>query len=82
MAENSVTIYSTQTCPYCVMAKRYLSEKGVKYTEYDVGNDQKKAFEMMQKSGQLGVPVLDVNGSVIVGFDRQSIDRALKKVIR
>lgn len=79
MAENSVVVYSTQTCPYCVMAKRYLSEKGVAYTDYDVGSDQAKAFEMLRKSGQMGVPVLDVNGSVIVGFDRPAIDRALRK---
>lgn len=72
-----VTVYSTKTCPYCVMAKRYLSEKGVKYVDYDVGADQRRAKEMMAKTGQLGVPVLDINGSVIVGFDRPAIDAAL-----
>lgn len=75
---SEVIVYSTQTCPYCVMAKRYLSEKGVKYADYDVGADQRKAFEMMQKSGQMGVPVLDIGGEVIVGFDRPAIDRALE----
>jgi len=72
-----VIVYSTKTCPYCVIAKRYLSEKGVKYADYDVGADQARAFEMMTKTGQMGVPVLDINGSVIVGFDRMAIDRAL-----
>ncbi len=75
--ESNVTVYSTRTCPYCVMAKRYLSEKGVKYNDVDVGADQKAAFEMMQKSGQMGVPVLDINGYVIVGFDKLAIERAL-----
>ncbi|MEM2137995.1 MAG: glutaredoxin domain-containing protein [Candidatus Anstonellaceae archaeon] len=76
-AQPDVIVYSTQTCPYCVMAKRYLSEKGVKYTDYDVGSDQRRAFEMLQKTGQMGVPVLDIKGTVIVGFDRPAIDRAL-----
>jgi len=72
-----VIVYSTATCPYCVMAKRYLSEKGVKYSDYDVGADQQRAFEMLTKTGQMGVPVLDIGGRVIVGFDRMAIDAAL-----
>lgn len=75
--EPEVIVYSTATCPYCVMAKRYLSEKGVKYTEYDVGSDQRRAFEMLGKTGQMGVPVLDIKGAVIIGFDRPAIDRAI-----
>lgn len=74
---SGVIVYSTQTCPYCVMAKRYLSEKGVAYADHDVGADQKRAFEMLAKTGQMGVPVLDINGTVIVGFDRLAIDAAL-----
>jgi glutaredoxin 3 len=77
LKQPEVIVYSTKTCPYCVMAKRYLSEKGVTYTDYDVGADQKKAYEMFGKTGQMGVPVLDINGSVIVGFDRMAIDAAL-----
>ena len=76
-AQPDVIVYSTQTCPYCVMAKRYLSEKGVKYADYDVGSDQRRAFEMLKKTGQMGVPVLDIKGTVIIGFDRPAIDRAL-----
>jgi glutaredoxin-like YruB-family protein len=77
-----VVVYSTKTCPYCVIAKRYLSEKGVKYVDYDVGADQGKAIEMLTKTGQMGVPVLDIKGSVIVGFDRMAIDRALSGIVK
>ena len=77
-AQPNVIVYSTKTCPYCVMAKRYLAEKGVKYADYDVGADRSKALEMMTKTGQMGVPVLDINGSVILGFDRMAIDEALE----
>src|SRR3989344_4320490 len=66
----SVKIYTTPTCPYCKMAKEYIKSKGVKYTEYDVSKDEKRANEMIEKSGQMGVPVLDIKGKIIVGFDR------------
>jgi len=72
-----VILYSTRTCPYCYMAKQYLSQKGVKYDEVDVGAEPVRAREMMAKSGQMGVPVLDINGKIVVGFDRHSIDKAL-----
>ena len=74
---SKVTIYSTPTCPYCDMAKKYLKEKGVEYTEIDVSTDQAKAKEMVDKSGQMGVPVLDINGTIIVGFDQKKIDEVL-----
>ncbi len=77
--EPQVTVYSTPSCPYCTMAKSYLGGKGVKFTEYDVSKDQEKAREMVMKSQQTGVPVLDINGRIIVGFDRQLIDDALQK---
>lgn len=73
----SVKIYTTPTCGYCKIAKNYLKEKGVSFTEYDVSRDHSKAEEMVRKSGQMGVPVLDINGRTIVGFDRNGIDRAL-----
>ncbi|MEM4554652.1 MAG: glutaredoxin domain-containing protein [Candidatus Anstonellaceae archaeon] len=76
-SEGQVIVYSTKTCPFCIMAKRYLTQKGVKFIDYDVGSDQKKAFEMIAKSGQMGVPVLDIKGKIIVGFDKQAIDEAL-----
>lgn len=73
----NVTVYSTKTCPWCVRAKEYLKSKNVKYKEVDVGADKKAAEEMIEKSGQMGVPVLDIGGTIIVGFDRQAIDKAL-----
>jgi glutaredoxin 3 len=75
---NTVIIYSTKTCPYCVMAKEYLKSKNVSFEDVDVAQDTNKAMEMIRKSGQQGVPVLDVNGKVIVGFNKVEIDSALK----
>lgn len=78
MAQKSVTLYSTQTCPFCKMAKSYFESQGIAYTEYDVGNDQNQAEEMVRKSGQMGVPVIDINGQIIVGFNQAQIEGALK----
>jgi glutaredoxin-like YruB-family protein len=72
-----VIVYSTPNCPYCTMAKSYLGGKGVKFTDYDVSKDRQRAEEMIAKSGQGAVPVLQINGRIIVGFDRQVIDNAL-----
>ena len=72
-----VLIYSTPTCPYCHQTKDYLKEKKVEYTDYDVSSDSAKAQEMIDKSGQMGVPVLDIEGEIIVGFDKVRIDKAL-----
>jgi len=72
-----VIVYSTPDCPYCTMAKTYLSGKGVKFVDYDVSKDRAKAEEMIAKSGQGAVPVLQINGRIIVGFDREVIDNAL-----
>ena len=77
IAQPKVTVYSTPTCPYCVMAKRYLAERGIKYDDVDVAADQSRALEMLTKTGQMGVPVLDIGGQVIIGFDRNAIDYAL-----
>jgi len=72
-----VTIYSTPTCPYCQMAKNYFKENNVDYSEIDVASDQKKAEEMIHKSGQMGVPVIiidkDGKEEVIVGFEKDKI---------
>lgn len=73
----SVSIYTTNSCPYCHMAKDYFGKKGISYTEYNVGTDPRRADEMVRKSGQMGVPVIDINGRIIVGFDKAEIDRAL-----
>lgn len=77
-----VTIYSTPTCPYCIQAKDYLKEKNVEYEDLDVSVDQKAGEEMVQKSGQMGVPVIVVKKDdraeeVMVGFDRQKLEEIL-----
>jgi len=74
----SVKIYTTPTCGYCSMAKSYLRERGVSFTEYNVDADQRKAEELAHKTGQYGVPVLDINGSLIIGFNKDRIDRLLE----
>ncbi|HOV93806.1 MAG TPA: glutaredoxin family protein [Spirochaetales bacterium] len=73
----AVAIYTTNSCPYCRMAKDYFRQKGVAFTEYNVETDPRRANEMVRKSGQTGVPVIDINGKIIVGFDRSEIDKAL-----
>ena len=75
----SVTIYTTPSCGYCRVAKDWFRTNHVPYTEYDVSADQRRAEEMVRKSGQMGVPVFDVNGKVIVGFNRPAIESALKR---
>ncbi len=75
----AVKIYSTPTCGYCNKAKDYFRTNSIAFTEYNVASDQRKAEEMVRKSGQMGVPVIDINGKVIVGFNRPEIDRALRK---
>lgn len=72
-----VKIYTTSTCPYCEMAKEYFKEKNIDYETYDVSGNEKAREEMIAKSGQMGVPVIDINGEIIVGFNRQEIDKAL-----
>ena len=72
-----VTVYSTPTCSHCLRAKKFLDDNGIAYTNYDVGADQAKADEMTRKSGQMGVPVLDIDGKIIVGFDRDAVKQAL-----
>lgn len=66
-------IYTTPTCPYCKLTKEFFKEKGVEYDEIDVSNDPAKQEEMIQKSGQMGVPVIDVGGTIVVGFDRPKL---------
>ena len=75
----AVTIYTTNTCVYCSMAKDYFKKHDVKYTEINVEKSPEAAEEMIEKSGQMGVPVIDINGKIIVGFNRPEIEKALKK---
>ena len=72
-----VIVYSTSTCPFCIRAKQYLKDNNIEFTHYDVGSDKAKADEMVKKSGQMGVPVLDIEGTIIVGFDKERIIEVL-----
>lgn len=73
-----VTVYSAVWCGFCHAAKDYFDKKGVKYTDRDVEQDPAALNESVQKSGQMGIPVIDIDGTIIVGFDRPRIDEALK----
>lgn len=75
----SVVLYSTPSCSYCRLAKDYFRQKGISFTEFNVAADQRKAEEMVRKSGQMGVPVIDVHGKIIIGFNKPEIDRALTR---
>ncbi|MFC2143652.1 glutaredoxin family protein [Candidatus Aenigmatarchaeota archaeon] len=75
----TVKVYTTNTCPYCTMVKDFLKKQNVKFEEINVETDQKAAEEMIEKSGQMGVPVVDVNGTIIVGFNKPAIEEALAK---
>ncbi len=72
-----VKIYSTTHCPYCKMAKDYFTKTNVEFKDFNVEADDEALAEMVKKSGQMGVPVIDINGTIIVGFDRQAIEHAL-----
>ncbi len=74
-----VTVYSTDTCPWCTKAKDYLRSKGVSYKVVNVGLDRNGAMEMVRKSGQQGVPVIDIDGTIIIGFDQGRIDNLIKQ---
>lgn len=74
-----ITIYTTQTCGFCHMAKQYFKSKNIDYKEKDVTVDADLQKEMIEKSGQMGVPVIDIDGTIVVGFDRPRIDAAIKQ---
>lgn len=74
----TVKVYSTPTCPYCHRAKQFLKENNIEFEDIDISANQEKAQEMIQKSGQMGVPVLDIDGHIIVGFDKTAIQGALQ----
>ena len=73
----TVKVYSTQSCPYCHKAKDFLKENNIKFEDIDVSKDENAAKEMIEKTGQSGVPVLDINGKLIIGFDKGAIKKAL-----
>ena len=74
----SVKVYTTITCPWCVKTKEFLKENNIKYTDVNVGLDEKARNDMFEKSGQFGVPVTDVNGTIIVGYDKEALKKALQ----
>ncbi|MDP1625256.1 MAG: glutaredoxin domain-containing protein [bacterium] len=73
----TVEIYSTPTCVYCGAAKDFFIKNNIAFTEYDVAANQAKRAEMVEKSGQLGVPVIDIGGDVVVGYDEKLITELL-----
>lgn len=75
--EKKVTVYSTPSCPWCHAVKQFLSDHKVKFDDINVATDQKKAMEMIEKSGQMGVPVVEVGKEIIIGFDEARIRKAL-----
>lgn len=75
----SVIVYSTPSCPYCKKVKNYLEEQGVDYEDIDVSDNPEKQQEMVEKSDQMGVPVVDVDGEIIVGFEPDKIEQALEE---
>jgi len=73
----TVKIYSTPICPWCIRTKQFLKDNNITFEDIDVSNNQQAAEEMVQKSGQMGVPVLDIDGEIIAGFDKERIKQAL-----
>lgn len=75
--DKKVIVYSTKTCPYCRLTKEFLSQNNIEFIDYDVGEDREKLEEMIKKSGQMGVPVIDIEGEIIIGFDKEKIKEIL-----
>ena len=73
-----VKVYSNSTCPYCVTLKEFFKEHNIEFEDIDVSQDEKARDEMVEKSGQMGVPVIDINGEIVVGFDKEKISQLLK----
>ncbi|MGM7634504.1 glutaredoxin family protein [Bacillus sp. Hm123] len=75
---NKVTVYSTNTCPYCTMMKNFLNEQGISYKEVNVQQDQQAAQKLVATTGQMGVPQTEVNGQWVLGYDPQAVMSLLK----
>ena len=72
-----VEIYSTPTCPYCIKAKKFFKENKIKFIDYNVAEDQEMAKKMVEKTGQMGVPVIVIDGEIVIGFDKPKIEKLL-----
>lgn len=75
---SNVIVYSTPSCPWCHRAKDYFKSKNIPFVDYDVAADTEKAQEMINKSNQMGVPVIDIDGQIVIGFDMAKINELLK----
>ncbi len=76
-SQPKVIIFSTPTCSFCNLAKRYFKEKNIRFTNVDVSRDQSAARDMMRRTGQMGVPVILINNKAVVGFDKNKINQML-----
>ena len=74
-----VIVYSTPTCPYCIMAKNFFKENKVEFEDVNVAEDRARGEEMVSKSGQMGVPVIDIAGEIVVGFQPKVFELLFKK---
>lgn len=75
--DKKVKVYSTPTCPFCTRVKQFLKDNNVIFEDIDVSNSHEAAQEMIKISGQMGVPVLDIEGQIVIGFDKEAISEAL-----
>lgn len=73
-----VKVFSTSACPFCVSLKNFLTDHGIEFENVNVGEDREAAKEMIEKSGQMGVPVVEIDGQIIVGFDKNKLVEILK----
>jgi len=73
-----VKVYSTPTCPFCIMAKKFLKDNNIEFEDIDVSRNIKAAREMVEKTGQMGVPVIEIDGEFVIGFDRNRIKELLQ----
>ncbi len=77
METGKVIVYSTEACPWCRVAKDFLKENNIEFESKDVAEDEAARNELLEKSGRMGVPVLDIDGTIIVGFNQEAIEKAL-----
>jgi glutaredoxin 3 len=76
-SKHKVIVYSTPTCPWCHKAKDFLKENGISFEDVDVAENKERAKEMIEKSGQMGVPVIDIDGDILIGFDKEEMIKLL-----
>jgi len=72
-----IKVYSTPSCPYCFTLKEFLKQNNIEFEDIDVSKDEKALKEMIEKSGQMGVPVVEIDGEIVVGFDKEKISKLL-----